>query len=136
MVKGGLIIRLIDVVLIVLFSFLNITDIDRKGQIKLPSIGPSKSQKVAQQLLFLTIENGNTFVLTDGQQAIAQLDSLPKLERMIANLNDQYKLEQRRMVLVIEPAMESIIQSTIDVMDICEKYNIPKSVSYSKIELN
>ena len=136
MLKGGTIIRLIDVVLIILLGFLGITDFEIKSQIKLPSAGRGQQQEIKQQVVYLNIENSNKFILTEGQQTIAQIDSIKTLERIITNLNNSYVLDNKRMVVVIEPGMESVVQTTVDVMDICEKYQIPKSLSYSKIELN
>lgn len=136
MLKGGTIIRLIDVVLIILLGFLGITDFEIKSQIKLPSAGPGDSQEMKQQIVYLNIENSDTFILAEGSQTIAQIESLSKLERIITNLNNNYILDNKRMVVVIEPGMESVVQTTVDVMDLCEKHQIPKSLSYSKIELN
>ena len=53
MLKGGMIIRLIDVVLITLLGFLGITDFEVKSQIKLPSAADNDQQEIKQQFIFL-----------------------------------------------------------------------------------
>ncbi len=136
MLRGGTIIRLIDVVLIILLGFLGITDFEIKSQIKLPSAGPGKKQEMKQQIVYLNIENSHKFILSEGQNNSTQIDSVTALERIITVLNTKYVQDNKRMVVVIEPGEESVVQTTVDVMDICEKYQIPKSLSYAKINLN
>jgi len=136
MLKGGTIIRLIDVVLIILLGFLGITDFEVKSQIKLPSFIESTQREINQQFIFLIIKNEKQFELLDGQNIIKEIEGISALEDIIVQLNNVFLQNYKQMILVIEPNIETMIQTTVDVMDICEKYQIPKSLSYSQIELN
>lgn len=135
MFKVGTIIRLIDVVLIVLFGFLSITDITNKSQIKLPSNFDGAQKEVEQQIIFLNIKDDQRFELIDEQNTTKEVIGLDELEEIIVRLDNDYRKRYRQMILVIEPAIETMIQTTVNVMDICEKHQILKNLSYPQIEL-
>jgi len=134
MFKSGTIIRLIDVVLIVLFGFLSITDVKNKSQIKLPSNAAQKQQEQEQQIVFLNIRNDHHFALTD-QEGTTEIEGIEELEKRIVQLQDNYRRDYRQMILIIEPDAETMIQTTVDVMDLCEKHQILKNLSYPQIDL-
>jgi biopolymer transport protein ExbD len=135
MFKVGTIIRLIDVVMIVLFGFLSITDITNKSQIKLPSNLGGAQKEVEQQVVFLSIMDNQRFELIDEQNTTKEVMGLDELEEFIVRLDNDYRKKHRQMILVIEPAIETMIQTTVNVMDICEKHQILKNLSYPQIEL-
>ena len=135
MLKGGTIIRLIDVVLIILLGFLGITDFEVKSQVKLPSAVESGEREIKQQFIFLDIKSDNQFEIIDGQNTIKEVESIELLEKALVQLNSYYLQNFKQMILVIEPNLESVIQTTVDVMDICEKNQILKNLSYSDVEL-
>lgn len=136
MSRNGSIIRLIDVVLNILFGFMGITDFEMKSQIMLPSIISVGQQEIQQQGVFLKIRNDSQFVVIDGINVDKELHGIDDLDRYVDQLNRIYLQKSIQMLLIIEPEKETMIQTTVDVMDICEKYQIPKNLSYSKIELD
>jgi len=135
MFKSGIIFRLIDVAFITLFGFIGITDMDIKSQIKLPSAFESGAKNIKQQFVFLTIKNDTLFELLDDKNIVNTLKGLEKLDPFLAQLNNHYRQQYEQMVVVIEPDLESHIQTTVNVMDICEKHGIQRNLSYSQIEL-
>jgi biopolymer transport protein ExbD len=135
MSKSGSIIRLIDVVLNILFGFMGITDFETKSQILLPSIIGVGTQEIQQQVVYLELKNDTLFEIIDGLNITKELQGIEALERYIDQLNNVYLQNSIQMILVIEPEQETMIQTTVDVMDICEKYQIPKNLSYSQIKL-
>ena len=135
MLKGGMIIRLIDVVLITLLGFLGITDFEIKSQIKLPSAVDSDQREIKQQFIFLDIKNDQQFDVVDGQNT-KEIDGIDALEDFLVKLNHHYLQNYKQMIVVIEPGLETVVQTTVDVMDICEKHNIFKNLSYSQVDLN
>jgi biopolymer transport protein ExbD len=136
MLRGGTIIRLIDVVLIILLGFLGITDFEVKSQIKLPSAVESGQREIKQQFIFLDIKSDNRFEISDGQNPVKEVESIEALEKLIIQLNNYYIQNFKQMILVIEPNLETVIQTTVDVMDICEKNQILKNLSYSNVKLD
>jgi biopolymer transport protein ExbD len=135
MLKGGMIIRLIDVVLIILLGFLGITDFEIKSQIKLPSAVDSGQKEIKQQFIFLDIKNDRQFDVVDGQNT-KEIEGIDALEDFLVKLNNHYLQNYNQMIIVIEPGLETVVQTTVDVMDICEKHNIFKNLSYSQVDLD
>ncbi|MDZ7332271.1 MAG: biopolymer transporter ExbD [candidate division KSB1 bacterium] len=134
MFRAGTIIRLIDVVLIVLFGFLSITDVKNKSQIKLPSNYGQAKQEVEQQIVFLNIQNDHHFSLIN-QETTNEIEGIAELEQRVVQLNNDYRNNHKQMILVIEPDAETMIQTTVDVMDLCERHQILKNLSYPRINL-
>ena len=130
-----MIIRLIDVVLITLLGFLGITDFEVKSQIKLPSAADSGQQEIKQQFIFLDIKDNQQFDVVDGQNT-KEIEGLNELEDFLVKLNNHYIQNYKQMIVVIEPGLETVVQTTVDVMDICEKHNILKNLSYSQVDLD
>jgi biopolymer transport protein ExbD len=135
MLKGGMIIRLIDVVLITLLGFLGITDFEVKSQIKLPSAADNGQQEIKQQFIFLDIKDNQQFDVVDGQNT-KEIEGINELEDFLVKLNNHYIQNYKQMIVVIEPGLETVVQTTVDVMDICEKHNILKNLSYSQVDLD
>jgi len=133
MSKGGLIIRLIDVALILLLGFIAISDIRVKAQIKLPSPGEEEALEQAPQLIFVVItEQG--FAINYNVKTIP-IDNLKVLESQLLQIRGELLEKKIKMVVLIEPHEESIIQKTVDILDLCERHNIPKNINYQSLEL-
>ena len=130
-----MIIRLIDVVLITLLGFLGITDFEVKSQIKLPSAADNGQQEIKQQFIFLDIKDNQQFDVVDGQNT-KEIEGINELEDFLVKLNNHYIQNYKQMIVVIEPGLETVVQTTVDVMDICEKHNILKNLSYSQVDLD
>ena len=133
MSKGGLIIRLIDVALILLLGFIAISDIRVKAQIKLPSPGEEDVLEQATQLVFVLIY-GHGFAINLNEKT-TPVKNLQILENQLLQIRTELLKNNIKMVVLIEPHEESIIQKTVDVLDICEKRRIPKNINYQSLEL-
>jgi biopolymer transport protein ExbD len=133
--KNGLIIRLIDIALIILFGFIAISDIKVNAQINLPS--PVQSENAESRNLFLLVK-----IYPQGQFEIIEnqvthtIDSLQVLEQLLLTLQEAYKRQNANLHVLIEPQSGSIVQSTIDVLDICSKMNITKNIAYDYAKIN
>lgn len=138
MKSGGLIIRLIDVVLIILLGFLNISDFMLKAQIKLDTGNSETQEETQSHLYFLNVMPEGEYTVEDTEIERTLLFSIVKQENEEMNdlerflVGEFYKNNANNidMVLVIKSDPETKIQHTIDVLDICEKYKIPRTVSY------
>ena len=84
----------------------------------------------------MDIKSDNRFEISDGQNPVKEVESIEALEKLIIQLNNYYIQNFKQMILVIEPNLETVIQTTVDVMDICEKNQILKNLSYSNIKLD
>jgi biopolymer transport protein ExbD len=135
MFKSGIIFRLIDVALITLFGFIGITDIDIKSQIKLPSAHESGLKNTRQAFVYLIINNDHQFEIIDSQDQVNTFESIEKLSPYLVALNERHRQNAEELVLLIEPGLDSPIQWTVDVMDVCEQHAIQKNLTYPQVEL-
>jgi len=127
--RGGLIVRLIDVVLIILFGFIAISDIQVKRQIRLP--GPSQKEEKPQEeneFIFVKIDRKGKFLVEVENKRVLKSRDLNKLRKCLVKTASDLSREKKRPVVIIDPEAEAILQTTIDVFDICEEENLPKSI--------
>lgn len=155
MKKSGIVIRLIDVVLNLLFGFLLLSDIVHKNQIKLPSLPATSRIKDQQKEEIVPIEirimPGDTVLADINPRTekslikISQLHSyyrvfenertykfrlLEQLEEYLVETKAAYFAGGSKIVVIINPDPESMIQSTINLVDICRTYDIPRNFRY------
>lgn len=133
--KSGLIIRLIDIALIILFGFIAISDIKVKAQIKLPV--PVQGESRQSRNLFVTVrllEAGGYAVKTP--EGTTNMATAPELERFLQQKKALFAARQKVLCVLIEPEKETIVQKTIDVLDMCAKLRIPKNLAFDYADLN
>jgi len=134
--QGGLIIRLIDVVLIILLGFLNISDFVLKTQIKLDSGKSTTTARVKTRLYNVFIVEGGFYRIEDVQNdkklefAPPKEIALQEIELYLTNEFNQNTSQNVKTLVVLRSSENTKIQLTIDVLDICEKHKIPRSISY------
>lgn len=130
MTKGGIIIRLIDVAMIILFGFIVISDIKVRAQIKLPSDEqPSEAREIERKLIFVEISSQEALRVKEGDN-VTEVTDIEALEKRLVQLHHQYESEGIEMVVIIDPDQDSIIQMTVEVLDICERNQIAKNIKY------
>ena len=139
--KTSMIIRLIDVVLILLFGFIKISHIVFFAQIKLPAseqdVSTEEDEKDKEIVVVLVDsklqKEGSEevimkFVIPEAEKDSREYNNLNELEDyLVARANDNKKLNNSFLVL-IEPFPESLLQTAVDVMDICKRNNIEQSI--------
>ncbi len=128
--SGGMIIRLIDVVLIILFGFIAISDIQVKRPIRLP--GPSREKQREQETrleyIFVTIDGAGFFTVKHDERVRGKTNSVTQLKQQLVALARALP-ENKQPLIVIDPARDAIMQRTVDVFDVCEEANLPKSIN-------
>lgn len=152
MSKGGLIVRLIDVVLLLLLGFLLISDIVHKEQIKLP--GPTGTRKnLTEKSEILPIDvhvvEGDTTLLDVNPDTEYSLKKLAQLycyylvyqEEKVYYIRKIDKLEEHLLItqamydsvsVIINPHPNSIIQGTINLIDICRRHGLNRKFKYNE----
>lgn len=136
--KTSMIIRLIDVVLILLFGFIKISHIVFFSQIKLPASEQSLEQKDEQENETLLTVRVNSFLvneaqvymkfnISEGEQEI-EFNNLEDLEDYLIKRAEKAAKQHSKFLVFIEPSLESLLQTTVDVMDICRVNNIEQSI--------
>ena len=128
--RGGMIIRLIDIALTVLFGFIAVSDIEQKTQVNLPA---KVSARIAPQRfnpLPLVVLPGPRYTLLDGTSEIFSDSDLHRVEAVLLNVRQKYLDRNEDIVVLIQPDPNSPMQLTVNVLDICERNHIQKNINY------
>ncbi|MBN2012380.1 biopolymer transporter ExbD [candidate division KSB1 bacterium] len=128
--KGGLIIRLIDVVLILLLGFIGISDFTVKTQIKLPTGGNESPAIVKRQVLTIRVNSDTEFQLSCGDTFWPLITKISDVDALIQRVRDDWRAQGMDMMVIIYPDENTMIQTTVDLIDLCEMNGIPKSIHY------
>jgi len=128
---SGFILRFIDIGLLLLFGFLFISDMSIDTHIKLPG-GDSKEivDPKDQTLIAVTIIANNTFSITSSDGAVSGVstDSIESLELALSDIKEAYADRHSDVMVLIQPDGASIIQTTVFVMDVCDRLELQKSL--------
>jgi hypothetical protein len=122
--------------MIILFGFIAISDIKVRAQIKLPSDEVEQEEKINEQepaLLFVKIDLDSQVKLMD-YSTIDEVLMVDQLENRLLELRSVFRSAGQDIVVLVEPHEDSIIQHTIDVLDICERHNIAKNINYESMQ--
>ncbi len=136
MTKGGIIIRLIDVAMNLLFAFIVISDMRVQAQIKFPSPQQIEEPETDRTPAVISVLIGldRSFVVKKGEELISTTNRLDELESLLVGFDKQYTAMGNEVIVLIEPNQDSVVQSTVDVMDICERHQIPMNVTYESVK--
>ena len=137
MTKGGLIIRLIDVAMIILFGFIAISDLKVRTQIRLPSEEEQQPPEPQRDPILVSVRVGADGLVNiyENENWLMATDAFREVEDFLTTRFEQLRSQNDEMVVLIEPDGNSPIQQTVDVLDICERHQIPKSLNYDSSAL-
>jgi biopolymer transport protein ExbD len=125
--NSRLMIRLIDVALIILLGFIAISRLKTEF-VDLPSTGDSKPQVQIPHEAFLYL-SVNLFSFVDSGRKW-NCHTLSELENFLIRQNNVYLQRGVKLVVTIEPHKSCIMQSLVDVLDICQRNKIEKNLDY------
>lgn len=129
---GGMMIRLIDVVLILLFGFISISEVSDKADIHLPTSKRTPIQSPAQEeIVVVGITQQGLFILKHGR---IQLESTEELEQYLTQLQTRATAAGGTFRVRVRPHKDTPIRYTMQVASICDKLHIPKGIDVKKIE--
>lgn len=131
MPAGGTLIRLIDVVFILLFGFISISEINEKSRIELPESSetpPSKPDR--ERVLFVGINSQGQYLVENESKMISNIETLYSYlsDEARAALRDGDKLRVR-----IRSNYDAAIKYTMAAADICDQLQIPKGIDVRKV---
>ncbi len=128
---GSLMVRLVDMVLIILFGFLAISDIQIKRQIRLPEPGKMEAEPETSQIgyLFVHINPEGNFILKINGRQPRQVETLADLRPALRTAADELRQQGQNPLVVIDPDPDAIMQITVDVFDICEMEQLTRSIN-------
>ena len=134
MASRGFLIRFIDIGLIVLFGFLMISEIESLSQVELAAATENEEtddDPEDQVFLMVAIAPDGAFTLSDAETGtLLALDvrRAEVLEQLLLQLKREYADGTDRVIVLIRPHEDSVVQRTVDVMDICDRLALGKSL--------
>ena len=129
--SNRLMIRLIDVALIILLGFIAISRL-KTEYVDLPAAGSPEPQnrKVHEATLHIYPDH---FLLRDGGRK-QRLTGIRQLESAVVATRERYARRGEKFLLTITSHNASVMQSLIDVLDICQRHHIEKSMDYDRLD--
>ncbi|MCA9732139.1 MAG: biopolymer transporter ExbD [Deferribacteres bacterium] len=133
--NSGLIVRLVDVVLIILFGFIGISDIKVKRQIKVPgktveTETPQENQK-NNVMVVVDFYEDDLYIFSVENKPIGDCRGLSKVRNQMLDYRDQYGNDSTGVVFILRPNETVSMQQTINVFDICEKEKLARSIDFN-----
>ena len=125
--NSGIIIRLIDVVLILLFGFISISQLEKRSKVKLPVSSESKiaipdSENLIQVAIF-QYQPGKWGFLVDNETVL--LKDINVMHRYLRRKKEFFKGEIR---IKIYSEAKAPMKYTMQLADLCEQLNLKKSL--------
>lgn len=122
---AGAIIRLVDVVLILLIGFVSISRFEQKWQMDIPPtrVKGEKEQPAIPSMLVVKIESSGYFQVILGKYK-KRCNTLGEIEKEIL----RYHRQNKDIIVAIDPSNDSLVQWTVDVVEICLKHHIKNGV--------
>jgi biopolymer transport protein ExbD len=131
MSKKGVIVRLIDIVLNLLFGFLIVSEINRKSPVTLPQSDVKVKREIdEEELLIIGIKQDTTLYLEGEDRPIA---SLEELYNLILTRNESFNNLNRKFRVRIRSYWSLPIKFTMRVANFCRNNNIPVGMDINNV---
>lgn len=139
--NGTFLIRFIDIGLLLLFGFIVISDITVRTQIAMPGteeetlIEEDREREIT--LIIIQIETAETFRVMDSstEELLGETTASDELEPLMTTVAETYRENNIDIVVLIQPGEAAVMQSLIQVMDICDRLSIPRNINESSLRL-
>lgn len=134
MATRGFLIRFIDIGLIVLFGFLMISDIDAMSRVDLAGARQEVAETAEDDergFIVVDILPDGRFLLSDPRDPGAVSMGAENLETLTTELVARHRVHTEvgtETVVLIQPDPASPVQFTVDVMDVCDRLGLVKSL--------
>ena len=137
MATRGFLIRFIDIGLIVLFGFLMISDIDAMSRVDLAGARQDVAEPAEvtedDERAFIAVDilPDGRFLLSDPRDPDAALTGAANIETLTAEVAARHRVHLEagtETVVLIQPDPASPVQYTVDVMDVCDRLGLVKSL--------
>jgi len=126
MSQGGIVIRLIDVVLILLFGFISISEISSKSLVNLPKSSQTKySLPDNENLLIIGIMSDGQYLIENENELLSDFKALKFYIVTKNDENIQNKIETR---VRIRSNWDTPIKHTLALANLCDFLGIPKGI--------
>jgi biopolymer transport protein ExbD len=131
MSKGGIIIRLIDIVLLLLFGFLIVSEVNRKSPVKLPQSDVKVKREITEEELLIIGIRADKSLYLEGENRV--VPSLTELYNLISKRNQSFEALNRKFRVRIRSEWNLPIKYTMQIANFCRKNNIPVGMDIANV---
>jgi biopolymer transport protein ExbD len=135
MATRGFLIRFIDIGLIVLFGFLMISDIDVSSRVDLASPldaeeEPDTSEVEERAFILVEIGADGAYRVSDPREGgeFTRAETPEALSVELERRSREHRARGTETVVLLQPHPASLVQETVDAMDVCDRLSLPKSL--------
>jgi biopolymer transport protein ExbD len=129
--NSGSLIRLIDVVFILLFGFISISEINERSRIKLPdSLETPASSPDKERVVFVAIDSAGSYLVENEMQMIGDVTTL---YRYLKNKTEESASNGEDLRVRIRSNFNTPIKYTMAAADICDGLGIPKGIDVRRV---
>lgn len=136
MSKKGIIIRLVDIVLNLLFGFITISEVSRQSKIDIAKTSEFQVERLdKEEVVFIAITNDGKYLVEDEQVVINEEKFLQQY--IIQKLTElkSYKGKDAKMRVRIRSNWDAPIKYSLYVSAICDVYGIQKGVDVKRVNI-
>jgi biopolymer transport protein ExbD len=128
--KRGTMLRLIDVVFILLFGFLSISEINRRGIFQLPRKSEVETEAPVPTSIVVEISKDGDFICGNEKLVLDEKDPAARKELLRGYIQDEYnqRADKEGVFVEIRSDREAAIQYAVDVKDVCDNLGIISTI--------
>lgn len=135
MQRDGFMMRLIDIVFILLFGFISISEIGLQHPIEPPKSTEQRSQDTKdKQTLFIGITKQGTFIVETPLKEVFRYSDIHQIKKLLEMIHSQSKTGAGHIRVHICSNWDAPIKYAMDVADLCDTYKLSKSLVVRKVE--
>lgn len=128
--KRGTILRLIDVVFILLFGFLAISEISRRGIFQLPKKSEVETEETVPTSIVVEISKNGDFICGNEKLILDRNDPDERIELLRGYIQEEYneRADKEGVFVEIRSDRDAAIQYAVDVKDVCDNLGIISTI--------
>ena len=128
--KRGTILRLIDVVFILLFGFLSISEISRRGIFQLPKKSEVETEETVPTSIVVEISKDGDFICGNEKLVLDRNDPDERIELLRGYIQEEYneRADKEGVFVEIRSDRDAAIQYAVDVKDVCDNLGIISTI--------
>lgn len=128
--KRGTILRLIDVVFILLFGFLSISEISRRGIFQLPKKSEVETEESVPTSIVVEIAKNGDYICGNEKLVLEGIGPDERIELLRGYIQQEYndRADKEGVFVEIRSDRDAAIQHAVDVKDVCDNLGIVSTI--------
>jgi biopolymer transport protein ExbD len=128
--KRGTMLRLIDVVFILLFGFLSISEINRRGIFQLPKKSEIETDVPVPTSIIVEISQDGDLICGNEKLLLDEEDPEERLDLLEGYIQEEYnkRADMEGVLVEIRSDRKAAIQHAIDVKDVCDNLGVISTI--------